>query len=129
MKRDVMLQLGSFQFTVGNSAYQTLKHSAEYHWAENAHIRNSPSLQYTGRSSEIITLDGVVYKQIATNIDFTSALQNMAKAGKPYLLVSGEGDVMGEWAISKITRTELSHNENGSPRKISFAIELKKYAD
>lgn len=129
MKRDVMLQLGSFQFTVGNSAYQTLKHIAEYHWSENAHIRNSPSLQYTGRSSEKITLDGVAYKQIASDINFTTALQNMAKAGKSYLLVSGEGDIMGEWVIEKISRTELSHNENGVARKISFSVGLKKYSD
>jgi phage protein U len=44
-------------------------------------------------------------------------------------MISGYGLVFGFWVIESITQTESTHNVLGMPRKINFAIALKRYTD
>ena len=121
-----MLQLGNFQFSVDGAAYQSLVHISEYRWAEQALIGTVSDMQYIGQSSEKITLDGIAYEQIARNIVFDTELRNMAATGKPYLLVSGEGDILGDWAITRLSIKKDTFYKSGVARKIIFTIELRK---
>jgi len=43
-----MLQLGSFQFSIQSTAYQTLQRSIEYRWPAQDRFGKEPALQYVG---------------------------------------------------------------------------------
>ncbi|WP_367581142.1 phage tail protein [Sulfitobacter pontiacus] len=55
---EVMMQLGFFQFSLDNAAYQRLSRSAEYRWARQARIGTNDALQFTGLGPETVEARG-----------------------------------------------------------------------
>jgi phage protein U len=58
---DVMLQIGSVQFTVPALTIQSLKRSQDYRYATNQPIAGAPLHTYLGVGKHTISLQGVIY--------------------------------------------------------------------
>ena len=57
----MMLSLGDFKFSVNTASYESLKQVSTYGWSEQSRIHNTPCYHASGKASETIDLDGVIY--------------------------------------------------------------------
>lgn len=122
----VMMQLGAFQFSVAAAAYQELRRSTEFRWPAQDLYGRLPALQYTGPGSDTITLTGVIYPEFRGGLGQLNKMRNIAGAGRPLLLVSGTGSILGRWVIEKIDEGQTVFAASGMPRKQEFTLQLRK---
>lgn len=124
---DVMLQLGSYQFSINNAAYQELSRSAEYRWTAQERVGANDALQFTGYGAETIELRGVIYPFHRGGVDQIDAMRRQAEAGNPLPLVSGQGRVLGLWVIESIREGQRVFARQGTPRRQEFDLRLRRY--
>lgn len=129
MSERVMLGLGEFRFEIATAAYQKLSLSQSYRWPEQARINRDPALQFVGRNTGEIALDGVIYPGFKGGLGQVEAMRALADAAKPQQLVDGLGRVWGPWVITEIGDTRTVFADDGQPRRIEFSVKLKAYGE
>jgi hypothetical protein len=129
MSERVMLALGEFRFEIETAAYQKLSLNQSWRWPEQARINRDPALQFVGRGTDEISLDGVIYPGFKGGLEQVEAMRDLADKGKPQPLVDGLGRVWGPWVITDISDTRSVLADNGQPRKIDFSLKLKAYGE
>lgn len=125
----IMLTLGDFKFEMHTLAYEKLALSQSYRWSAQARIARDPALQYLGRETATIQLDGVLRPNglIRGRLSHIENLRAMADKGKPHLLVDGIGRVWGQWVITDIKDDRSLFIDDGQSRVIGFSVSLKSY--
>lgn len=129
MTTTIMLKLGNLKFSIDTAAYNTLQRSWNYNWQAQSRIGNIPALHYTGRGEDTITLPGTIYPGQSGTKDYIEQIAAEAVKGKPLLLVSGMGDVMGYWVIKSVQKTSSNFFSDGQGRKIAFNVQLSYYGE
>jgi len=113
-----MLSLGPYRFSLTERGFTRRN---EYRWPALERIGEKPLLQSIGPGEDIIELSGVVYAGGLKQIN------NMRNSSKPFLLIDGQGNILGHFVIVKIEETQKFFFPNGKPRKIEFHLSLKRY--
>ncbi len=72
---EMMMQLGTFQFSLDRAAYQELRRNVEYRWAQMQRINHRPSLQFVGVGLESIDLRGTIYPHFRGGLGQIDALR------------------------------------------------------
>lgn len=124
---NVMLALGTYRFSIDTAAYQQFARESNYEWAENDRVGQAPSMQFTGRKGETISLDGIILPDFRGGYGQLNAMRAEADRGVQLPLISGTGDFLGNWAITSIREGQEIFWSNGVPRKMTFTIGLKRY--
>lgn len=124
---DVMMQLGGFQFSVDNAAYQELSRSAEYRWRGQERIGASDALQFTGYGPEEIELRGVIYPEYKGGLGQVARMRTQASLGFPLPLISGGGGVFGLWVITAVREGQRIFARGGAPRRQDFELRLRRF--
>ena len=124
---DVMLQLGFYQFSVNNAAYQELSRWVEYRWAAQERIGAHDALQFTGFGSDTIDLSGVIYPHYKGGLGQLDRMRRQASIGVPLPLISGRGRVLGLWVVTGIREGQAVFDRGGAPRRQDFQITLRRY--
>jgi hypothetical protein len=122
-----MLQLGSYQFSIDNAAYQTLQRSTEYRWAAQERIGAADALQFTGFGSDTITLQGVIYPHFRGGLGQVDKMRLTASLGFPLPLVAGTGRVLGVWVIEGVREGQRTFATQGAPLRQDFTISIRRY--
>lgn len=122
----VMLQLGSFQFSITTAAYQELRRRTEYRWASQDRFGKMPALQFTGPGADAITLTGTIYTEFRGGTGQLEALRNLAALGLPQLLVDGTGSLLGRWVIEGVEEGQSVFAGQGVARKQQFTVNIRK---
>lgn len=129
--KEVMMVLGEFKFSIAVAAYEELTRVSSYSWPEQSIIGTEPVMQFTGKEAETISLHGVLYSVAdfaTTPTKQLPKLRAMAEKGTAYSLTSGTGRFLGQWVIAKISEKGGSFFADGTPRKIEFDLNLKRYS-
>jgi len=126
---NMMMILGVYRFAINSAAFQTLNRQSEYNWSEINRINSSPALQFTGFGVETIDLEGVIYPHFKGGLRQVTLMRAEAGLGKPFFLISGNGNAFGKWCIVKITENQSSFMKDGAPLKIEFSLTLKRYGE
>lgn len=121
--------LGDYRFSIDSAAYQTFAHSMECRWEELKRIGKESAMQFLGNSAETITMDGTIYPQYRGGIGQIDQMRAEAAQGIPLMLISGNGTAFGRWCIVSVTEHQETFLKDGSPRKLTFSITLKKYGE
>ena len=121
--------LGHYRFCISNAAYQTLKRKTDFKWKAVERLGVEPAMQYTGKGVETINLDGVIYPQYQGGLSQVTLMRNEAGLGQPLLLIAGNGFTFGRWCIASISEGHSTFLSDGTPRKITFKLNLKKYGE
>lgn len=124
---DVMMALGEFRFSTNTATYHELRHSQQYRWQSQARLLRRPAYQFVGLGEETLEIPGVVLPHYRGGIEQIQTMRDIAKVGKPLLLVDGLGHVWGEWIIRQINETQTFFLANGQPRKQEFQLSLSHY--
>lgn len=122
----VMMQLGSFQFSIQTAAYQELRRRTEYNWPSQDRFGRMPALQFTGPGADTITLTGTIYGEYRGGTGQLNAMRSLAGRGRPQLLVDGFGKIMGRWVIESVEEGQTVFAVAGRPRKQEFTLQLRK---
>lgn len=126
---NMMMILGAYRFCISNAAYQSLARTTEYKWEELSRLNGESALQYVGMSAETISLEGVIYPQFKGGLRQVSLMRAQAGLGIPLMLISGNGSAFGRWCITSISEGQTYFLKDGTPRKITFNLTLKRYGE
>lgn len=126
---DIMLRLGRYSFGLNTAAYQQLARSTEYRWKAQERIQNDDALQFTGRGTDSITLQGLVFPAWRGGAGQANAMRAEAAKGMPLLLVDGRGIVHGRWVIERIEEQQAVFAGAGVPLRQSFTMQIRKFDD
>lgn len=125
----VMMRLGSFSFGISTAAYQQLTSSTEYKWPSQERFGKPDALQYTGPGQETKTLSGVVFTEYRGGTGQIEILRAVAAQGRPQMLISGTGSILGQWVVEMVEETQSVFAAKGIPRRQEFTVQLRKYGD
>lgn len=136
---DVLITLGDgnaqFRFAIDTAAYQSLQRRTEWRWPAQDRLWNDPARQFTGKGNDEITLEGVILPAFRGGIGQIRAMRELADAAlrdgssaRPLLLVTGYGDVLGEWVITGIEEEQPAIGPSGAPLEQRFRLTLAAYA-
>ncbi len=151
---DVMMQLGTYQFSINTSAYQTLRRSVGYRWAAQDRIGRAAALQFIGPGEDSLSLDGVIFpthRELRnllsqrrpdaplsggsvlpvrfSQLSQLEAMREQAAAGTPLLLLDGQGQILGQWVIERVEEQQDNFARAGVARRQTFSLKLRKYSD
>lgn len=124
----VMMQLGSFQFSITTAAYQELSRRTAYRWAQQDLYGRLPGLQFTGPGEDTMTLPGVIYPEYRGGTGQLNQMRSLAGRGTPLMMVSGVGQIMGRWVIESVDEKQAAFFAYGVPRKQEFTLQLKRFS-
>lgn len=123
----VMMMLGPYPFMLRTAAPQTITRRSEYRWARQDRIGRKPANQFLGQGLDEITLSGEILPHFAGGYAQIAAMRLLAGRGRPLLLISGRGDVLGEWVIIGIEEENSEFLANGTPGVITFTMTIAEY--
>lgn len=123
----VMMMLGPYPFMLDTAAPQTKTRRSEYRWQMQERIGRKPANQFLGAGRDEITLSGEILPHFAGGYAQLNAMRMLAGRGKPLLLVSGRGDVLGDWVITSIEEEESEFYADGAPGVIAFTMTISEY--
>lgn len=123
----VMMQLGSFQFSVATAAYQELSRSTQWRWPEQETFGVLPTSQFTGPGKETLSIKGVIFPEFLGGFGQVDQLRRLGDEGSPQMLVSGEGSIMGRWCIEQVDEGQTIFDTAGRPRRQEFSMQLKRF--
>ncbi|GIX31356.1 MAG: tail assembly protein [Porticoccaceae bacterium] len=136
---DVLMTLGdgaaTFRFAIDTAAYQWLTRRTEWRWPAQDRLWNDPARQFTGKGTDEITLEGVILPAFRGGLGQVKAMRELAdvalrdgSAARPLTLVTGYGEVLGEWVITSIEEDQPVIGERGTPLEQRFRLTLAAYA-
>ena len=126
---NMMMILGNYWFSIDSAAYQTFARSSEYRWEELKRIGKESAMQFLGNGTDTITMEGTIYPQYRGGIGQIEHMRSEAGQGIPLMLISGNGTAFGRWCIVSVTEHQETFLKDGSPRKITFNLKLKRYSE
>lgn len=125
----MMLALGFFAFSLKTAPYQQLRRVSSRRAPRNAPVGQRPSGQFVGPGDDTITLSGTLYPELTGGPSNLTTLRGMMLTGKAYVLIDGEGNVMGNWSVDKVSETKTNFLKDGTARKITFEVAIVRELD
>lgn len=125
----IQMTLGFFPFMLETASFDDFDHSTGFKWSSHERIGKRSTHQYLGVDEETVELSGTIYPAFVGQTLSLKSLRNMASNGKPYILISGTGHVLGEFIILDVKDKRSNFMDNGAAQKIDFSLSLKRYDD
>lgn len=123
----MLMALDMFAFEIGTLPYQELQRSWEWRHAQSERFGARPASQFIGPGAETVELSGALHPGHGIG-DYSSidTIREMADTGDAYTLVSGVGDVLGDFFIRKLSLQQSLFFVDGAPRKSDFTLSLER---
>lgn len=125
----IQMNLGGFIFSLDKAGYEKLDRSTGYRWPAQPRIQRSVAHQFVGRDEESVTISGYIHPEFRGKMYQLDQLRAIAEEGKPKMLVSGTGKVLGKYCIVKVDDNFSGVMDDHRARRVDFTVELKKYGD
>jgi phage protein U len=121
----MMMCLGMFVFGLPTIAYQTLQRQTDWRHVKNSRVGARSAYQYIGPGDDRITLSGWVAPELTGSAASIDMLRRMAGTGKPYLMLSGSGQVLGAYVVMNLVEDQTLFYVDGTPRRVEFTVTLE----
>lgn len=116
-----------YRFSLDTAAYQGRSRTTTYRWAKQERLTREPALQFVGPGDDTLKLSGVIYPHYKGGLGQVDSMRQEAGKGKPFILIEGTGTVFGKFVIESISEDQEHFMANGTPKKISFTLDLRKF--
>lgn len=123
-----MYQLGGIQFE-GVRGLSGLKKTREAVYAEMPLIGGKPRLQRTGTALQQVSIGISLHASFTDPVADIAALDAYREAGEVLALITGEGEVIGNFIISTIDETVIQTSPTGRTISAEISLSLKEYHD
>lgn len=122
----MLLALGQFVFELGTLAYQDFKRSNDWRHASNSRVGARAGYQFVGVGDDSVSLSGWVAPGQVGSYASIAALRAMGDSGQAFALVSGMGEVFGQYVIKQLDETGTYHDRRGRPGRVEFSLQLTR---
>jgi uncharacterized protein len=123
----MLMALDMFAFEIGSLPYEELSRRFGWRHASSDRFRARAAFQFIGPGEDTIELSGALYP--GDGIGAYSAVETirgMANTGDAYTLVSGVGEVLGDFIIHSLDITQSLFFLDGAPRRADFRLSLER---
>ena len=121
--------LGLFVFNHQTAPFSERQRTTAWRHARSEPIGKRSSSQFIGPGEDTITLNGTLAPEVTGVLLSLDLLRAMADTGEPYMLVLGNGQILGAFEIDSIDERSSSLYENGTARLTEFSINLSRTPD
>lgn len=121
--------LGNFRFSIKTASQNSLKRSTDYRWIKIERAGELAYFQNLGMGSEKIEIAGICYPSFTNDYTTFNEIRKIAKEGKSHVLITDEGEIIGNFVILNIVETQSFFDSDGRARKIEFQMSLEKVED
>ncbi|KTF40686.1 phage tail protein [Xanthomonas translucens] len=122
----MMMSFGTFVFSLSTLAYQELQRQQSWRFGASERMGARAALQYLGEGEDTIDLSGVLAPELTGSRDSLDTLRELARDGQALPLVDGAGVVHGNFVLTGLRETHSVFFSDGTPRRIEFAIALRR---
>lgn len=123
----MLMALDMFAFEIGTLPFEELQQRCEWRHAQADRFGVRPAFQFLGPGAETIDLAGALYPgQGIGSYSSIDTIKAMAETGDAWQLVSGSGDVMGDFIIRGLDVTSGLFFVDGAPRRADFRLSLER---
>ncbi|MDN6856719.1 phage tail protein [Pseudomonas sp. CAN2814] len=134
----VMNVVGSptqFFFNIDTVPFESATRISQLTWKDQARLGRRGALQYVGVGAETLLLKATLMPALSrvsgkrVGWKMPNQLREIALSGKPVNLISGYGDHLGTWCLTKVSETQSALLTNGTPRNQALELEFNRYGD
>lgn len=118
----------SYYFNLSTAGFDTLRRQTNYNVASQDRLTRRTALQAVSKGGESITISGAIFtkKSGSGQLD---RLRNIGYSMTPLNLVTGYGDTLGQWYLTRIEEDQSGLFTDGMPRKQQFTLEFQRYGE
>ena len=130
MSGPVAMMLGDFGFEAIGFGFDGLSRNVNTPWADIAVGQTLNQQQWTGPTSEEVTIKGVLFPVEYGGQGSLDGIANAAMSGVPMTLVSGSaarGAIHGSFTVQSVQEDRSFIDHKGRPRRNAYTITLKRY--
>lgn len=131
MSGPTAMALGPFAFEAIGFGYDGVQRRVQTPWADVAVAQSLNQQQWTGPTSEEITIKGALFPAQYGGQESLDGIIAAAMSGTPLMLVSGDailGAVHGTFTVQSVDEDKSFFTASGTPRKNAYSIVLKRYS-
>lgn len=125
----MLMALGRFIFSIDTVLFSQLQRKRTWRHPSNDRVGAAPASQYAGPGDDTITLGGLLAPGQLGAFDALESLAEMAKPGRAYPLLNGEGDVYGAFVITDLDENKKHFLVDGQALIVDFTLSLKRVDD
>ena len=118
-----------YYFNLDTAAFDELRRQTSFRWAGQERLRRSVAQQAVGLGEEKITLKGAIFPGHKGGIKQLNTLRSIGRNLQPLNLVTGYGEVLGNWCLLNIEEEQSHLLAGGIPRKQGFSLEFVSYGN
>lgn len=118
-----------YYFNLGTAAFDELRRQASFRWQGQERLRRSVAQQAVGLGEEKITLKGAIFPHHKGALKQLNTLRTIGRNLRPLNLVTGYGEVLGDWCLVSIEEEQSHLLPGGIPRKQGFTLEFVSYGN
>lgn len=129
MHGSMLMAFGQFVFSLDTLAFQELKRSNSWRHPSNSRVGARPARQFVGVGDEGFAISGWIAPGQLGDYRSLDELRAMGDSGQAFAMVSGEGEVFGQFVLENLNETGTLHDRYGHPSKVSFDLQLARVDD
>lgn len=118
-----------YYFNLDTAAFEELRRQTAFRWAGQERLSRSIAQQAVGQGDDKITIKGVIYPGHKGGLKQLDTLRSIGRNLQALSLVTGYGEVLGNWCLLSVEEEQSSLLAGGIPRKQSFSLEFVSYGD
>ncbi|MCO8167878.1 phage tail protein [Pseudomonas sp. 21LCFQ02] len=118
-----------YYFNLDTAAFDELRRSSPYRWAEQERLMRRPAQQAVGVGTEKLSIKGAIFPGVRGGLKQLERLRSFGEQLKPLLLTTGYGLVLGHWCLLNVDDEQSALLSGGAPRKQGFSLEFSRYGD
>lgn len=122
------MTLGPYAFQALGFSYAGLARKLDTSWSSIDVAGRMEALHWLGPKSEEIDIKGCLFPESWGGQGTLDAIRSASLAGAVLPLITGDGNVLGLYAIQHIDEDRSHHDRFGQPRKNTYTIKLKAVA-
>lgn len=122
-------KLQPYCFNLDTAPFDELRRQASYRWAGQERLRRSVAQQAVGLGEEKITLKGAIFPHHKGGIGQLKVLRSIGGRLQALKLVTGYGEVLGDWCLVSVEEEQSNLLAGGIPRKQGFTLEFVSYGN
>jgi phage protein U len=131
MSGPVAMMLGGFGFEAIGFGFDGLSRNVNTPWADIAVGQTLNQQQWTGPTSEEVTIKGVLFPVEHGGQGSLDGIIAAANGGAPMMLVSGnsaQGTIHGTFTVQSVQEDRTYIDRRGNARRNAYTITLKRYS-
>lgn len=118
-----------YYFNLDTAAFDELRRQTSFRWSGQERLTRSAAQQAVSLGEEKINIRGAIFPALKGGLGQLQTLRSIGRLLRPLSLISGYGEVLGNWCLISIDEEQSHLLAGGIPRKQAFTLEFVSYGD